>query len=679
MEGRLVALLVAIDEYVAPLNPLHGCRNDIAALSTYLHERTDRSAQLDLVTLVDEEATRDAVVTAFREHLGRAGPGDVALFAYAGHGSEEPAALEVAHLEPTGRIQTLVLHDCGRRIGGTLRRGLADKELSLLIAEVAAKGPHVVVVLDCCHSGGATRDPVVAVRGWSPEPELAPAELRDLVTELTEPRPLEAYLPGTMEHWSAPAARHVVLSACRSSEKAKELRIGEATRGAFSIALVEALSTLGSESTYRSVLTAARAHVERITEDQRPELFPLDPGSDGDALFLDGTITAVPAAFTMTLGRSGWEIDGGAVHGLRAPVGDEAFTLACTRPDAAPGEVSGIVRVTDVDIGRSQVEPIGWTPADPSYRVIVAGIPLPPAVVAFDLPCGDVPEPAVADVVDRVTRALETSGPGGGPSPYLTTSTETAPVMTALRVGVPSAGMARIARQDGTAVTTDTAVSDEDGARLVVARLEHIARWEQVRALGDHPSPLRGAVTIEVFEAADGERFRPHDRQPISSTGAYHLSYRMPDGGSPQPPRVFIEVCNVTDEALWVAVLDLTDRFRCHAVLPTVALAAGHRHALADGAVIPVSLPTGRPVESGATARDWMKVIVSDVDFDATVFDLAALDEPPAERSVTRAARPLSTLERLATKVVTRGDAAVTPDAVSRWAASTVLITTAVP
>ena len=110
------------------------------------------------------------------------------------------------------------------------------------------------------------------------------------------------------------------LSACRSFEKAKELRIGDATRGAFSLALLEALSALGTESTYRSVLTAASAHVERITEDQRPELFPLDPGADGDALFLDGRIVAAAASFTMTLGRSGWEIDGGARARLRPPV-----------------------------------------------------------------------------------------------------------------------------------------------------------------------------------------------------------------------------------------------------------------------------------------------------------------------------------------------------------------------
>ena len=72
-----------------------------------------------LQMLLDGEATRDAVVGAFRAHLGRAMAGDVALFAYAGHGSEEPAPPEIAHLEPTGRIQTLMFHDCNRRVDGT--------------------------------------------------------------------------------------------------------------------------------------------------------------------------------------------------------------------------------------------------------------------------------------------------------------------------------------------------------------------------------------------------------------------------------------------------------------------------------------------------------------------------------------------------------------------------------
>ena len=306
MAGRLAALLVGIDAYLPPVNALYGCRNDVTALRTYLEGRaTTGGNQLDIMTLFDGEATRDAVVAAFRSHLGSTGPGDVALFAYAGHGSEEPAPPEVAHLEPTGRIQTLVLSDCGRRIDGKLRRGLADKELSVLIAEVAAKGAHVALVLDCCHAGGATRDVEVNVRGWTPDPDTTAADLRELVTELTQPRPIAEFLPGTTDHWSAPAAPHVALSACRSFEKAKELHAGGTLQGAFSAGLIGALTALGPSSTYRSVLATARAHVERLVDEQRPELFPLDPGGEGDASFLDGRISPVPPSFTMSP-RSGW-------------------------------------------------------------------------------------------------------------------------------------------------------------------------------------------------------------------------------------------------------------------------------------------------------------------------------------------------------------------------------------
>ena len=70
-----------------------------------------------------------------------------------------------------------MFHDCNRRVGGRLRRALADKELSLLLAEVAANGPHVVVILDCCHSGGGTRDPFVRTRGWMPDVDNAEAGL----------------------------------------------------------------------------------------------------------------------------------------------------------------------------------------------------------------------------------------------------------------------------------------------------------------------------------------------------------------------------------------------------------------------------------------------------------------------------------------------------------------------
>jgi hypothetical protein len=677
MTRRVFALLVGIDAYRPPINPLWGCRNDIGAVEQYLQGRV--GDELVLRTLYDEEATRDALVAAFRDHLGQAGPGDVALFAYAGHGSEEPAPPAVAHLEPTGRIQTLMLHDSGRRVGGKLRRAFADKELAVLVAELAERGPHVAVILDCCHAGGGTRDPFVGIRGWLPDASAARDEAeRDLLLELATARPSTEFLAGALDRWVAPNAPHVALAACRSSETAKELRVGDDTRGAFSVALLEALDALGPRTTYRTLLTTVRSRVERSAYEQRPQLDPVEPGGLGDALFLDGTVTPVAARFTMSRATDGWEVDAGLVHGLRPPVGDEAYVLACTAPD---GTVAGVVRVTAVEFGRATVEPIGWEPEDVAYAAVVADVPLPTATVHVDPPLDESQSDVVAGVEERLRVALATAGAGGGPSPHVRLVAPTEPMadgVLRLRLAVPGPGIARITRADGTAVTTDVDVTTEAGVALLVGRLEHVARWEQVRALGGHPSPLADVVVLDVYEAEPGETVRPADRAPVAASGGYHFAYRQADEVW-EWPAAFMELRNTTDEELSVCVLDLTDRFRCHPVLPTVCLAAGHTVALWDGAPIPLTLPDDRPVAPGAVARDWLKVVVSDVDFDAAAFDLPQLDEPAPVARATRAVT-WSTLARVACRAVSRdiGESGPPPVA-ARWAAETIPFEITVP
>ena len=675
------ALLVAIDAYVPPINPLYGCRNDMAALRTYLEARA--GAELRLHVMEDDAATRDSLVAAFRDHLGAAGPGDVALFAFFGHGSEEPAPAEIAALEPTGRLQTILLHDCGRRIDGKLRRALADKELSLLIAEVAATGAHVVTILDCCHAGGGTRDPFARPRSWRPLLSDVAVADRDVVVALASARPATEFLPGALDQWSSPRPVHVALAACRSDELAKEHRVGDATRGAFSVALVESLDVLGTRTTYRSLLATVRARVERTTEEQRPELFPLDVGGPGDTLFLDGAVVPVAPTFTVARGPDGWEVDGGIVHGFRDPVGDEAFVLACHDDDA--GAVLGTVRVTSVDVGRSLVEPVAWAPADRAYRAAIVAVPLPPAEVQLDPPSadgGDGPDAAAVEAVHAAVRAaVATAGPGGTPSMAVRVVDEmtASPGALRLRVGVPAAGTASIRRADGSAVVGDVAGADGAAARLVVSRLEHIAAWELVRALGDHPSPLVDAVSLDLFEARPGEARRPADRPQLPTDGSCVLSYARAADGTWLAPSVFIELHSHADRDLFVAVLDLTDRFRCHPVVPTIKLGAGRPFAVADGDPIPASLPADEPVVPGASVRDWLKVIVSDVDFDASSFTMQQLDQPAPPR--TRSAPAFrSTLERLAARAITRdiggGPADATP---AQWSASTLVLEVRVP
>ena len=227
MSRTVYALMVGIDAYRPPVAPLRGCVNDIQSLHALLTERLSGSGMtFELLMLIDAQATRQAVIDGFTKHLCRAGPDDVALFCYAGHGSQQRTAPEFWHLEPDRLDETLVCFDSREPD----QYDLADKELAKLIAQVAQRNPHILVILDSCHSGSGTRD-------------MSTTGVRRAATDMRE-RPLSTYLvmPAEAEQldagmrsvnaagrWiMAPKGRHVVMSACQ--DNGKRARCGSVKR-----------------------------------------------------------------------------------------------------------------------------------------------------------------------------------------------------------------------------------------------------------------------------------------------------------------------------------------------------------------------------------------------------------------------------------------------------------------
>jgi hypothetical protein len=191
---------------------------------------------------------------------------------------------------------------------------------------------------------------------------------------------------------------------------------------------------------------------------------------------------------------------------------------------------------------------------------------------------------------------------------------------------------------------------------------------------------LRDAIRLELFETRSSDPGQPAGVTPlVAAAGDYRLEYRRL-GDAWETPAMLLRLVNTTRRDLFVGVLDLTDRFRCHASLfPTALIAAGRTVAIWDGRPIPAVLPTDRPIVSGAIARDWLKVVVSEADFDASAFEMPALDEPFVVRRSASAAP--SVLERLAGRVLTRGAASepATGSSNPEWCADTYAITIAVP
>lgn len=129
------ALLIGIDDY-DHFPSLGGCVNDVVALTPLLARHEDASPNFECQSRTSSTAriSRDLLLDAAERLLA---PGaDVALFYFAGHGAQE--ANDV----------TLVTADGTQQSPGV--------KLSDLLAKVqdSAVG-EVIVILDCCFSGGA--------------------------------------------------------------------------------------------------------------------------------------------------------------------------------------------------------------------------------------------------------------------------------------------------------------------------------------------------------------------------------------------------------------------------------------------------------------------------------------------------------------------------------------------
>jgi Caspase domain len=654
--GSVYALLVGVNEYPFPTNPLFGCRNDINQALEFLQGRV--TTGLDPAVLLDGQARRRAIIDGFRDHLGQAKEGDVALFWYSGHGSQQPVPPELWYLEPTGLNQTIVCADS--RTKGV--PDLADKELSILIDQVARAGAHIVVVLDCCHSGGGTREPLVSLRGIEQAAQAPP--LSALVPELRKlarrgPAAWGTGQPagthgGGREAGDPPlsgTAPYVALTACQSFEKAKEQLLEGEIRGVFSASLITALRTLAPGATYRDLLTAARCQVENATNDQVPELYPVEVDGTADQPFLGGTVQRPTASFILRRLHDGWEVDAGRCHGIPAPVGDDTVLFAVPRGREEAGR---LVRILEVRAERSLVQPLDWAP-DPQrqYPVQVASVPLAPTVVVVGGTPDD--EPAASDLV---VRSVQTAGPGGGPSPYVRVVTSDEPATgLRLRVAAPAHDgqpVYRILRGDGSPATADAEGHSAESARLVTARLEHIASWTQVKNLENPGSALAGAVSVEIVTAEPGETVVPKDRQALTPNhhGEIRLTYRRTPAGW-APPAIFIRLRNHWPDRLWCVLLDLTDRFRVHPKLfPGAFIGPAEVGAASDGRPTPITLPPGREVRPGAQVRDWFKLLVAEQQFGSLAFELPRLDEPPTRS--TDAIRPRGIVDRLGLRATAR-------------------------
>ena len=283
--GDVHALVIGINAYEAQggeLQDLQGAVNDALDIATALVE----TGVTSLRVLLDEDAHRDAIFSAWHAMKADAKPGDTLLLTFAGHGAQEPERIPGSERDGLDEVTVL----------GSFRTGaphnyqrIIDHEWRELVA--AAPDFQVVLVFDACHSGSMNRS---LARGRSRFGQYGAIREDQLPMPSSAPRNEP---PGVLSH-------EVYLGATRDDLLVQEIILDGEPRGALSYLFGRALRG-AADLDGDGVIT--RGEMRRFIDENVRQLterrqFPavLYQGSDDVPLFRGGGCPQQAAAALTT-------------------------------------------------------------------------------------------------------------------------------------------------------------------------------------------------------------------------------------------------------------------------------------------------------------------------------------------------------------------------------------------
>ncbi|RSL48399.1 hypothetical protein CEP53_009554 [Fusarium sp. AF-6] len=244
-QGRKSALLIGINKYSSPpLADLRGCLSDVVATERFLTEVAGISNITKLISPPDSPNDRlptlSNILHAFKTLADNAKPGDFIYIHYSGHGTRLSTAFSDIKGDSVPLDECLVL----ARSDGKIDH-LRDVEIAFLLKQIADKGATITFVLDCCHSGGATRgdDEDDAVRGSDEIPDENFFDLNRKPIQSVEDLQDAWGLPpddgddggrggSVVMHWMTASKGINFLAACQPQQKSQEVpRTAQVRRG----------------------------------------------------------------------------------------------------------------------------------------------------------------------------------------------------------------------------------------------------------------------------------------------------------------------------------------------------------------------------------------------------------------------------------------------------------------
>lgn len=305
------ALIIAIGDYPKQggWGSISG-NKDVPYLKTALLNQG--FADNHIITLIDSQATRNAIEQELSNLHNRIKPGDVVLVHFSTHGEQieddngdEPDGLDeaiVTYLSVAPNKST----DFSKDTAEYLRDDIFGQYVQLFREKLGPQG-DVLVLMDACHSGSGTRGQSKTRGGAQP---LVSAQYKKSNT--TNPKS-EVFKDAGKQHVNL--ASYVVISAARAEELAFELLTEDnQSMGSLSYAFCKAIQQLENGITYRGLFGKIQSIIQTKIQGQHPVM----EGDGVDRQLFGGQFKLQQPFVEIDkyLGPNIFEISGGRFFGL---------------------------------------------------------------------------------------------------------------------------------------------------------------------------------------------------------------------------------------------------------------------------------------------------------------------------------------------------------------------------
>ena len=254
------AIIIAIGDYPAKTGwSSISSTNDVPLINSTLLNQDFKAENITI--LKNEEATRAGILKAIEDLQSTIKPGDIVVIHYSGHGQQ---IFDNNGDEIDDKDESIVPYDALVRYTSNYKgeNHIRDDELGNIIANfrnALGKNGQLLILLDSCHSGSATRggkarggEATFAPPNWTPTSEKNTSGSG--LVEATEVKD--------------DAAPFVMLSGA----SADELNYEYEGYGSLSFAFSKAMNELGTDFTYRKLFSAISANMNVISPKQTPTI-----------------------------------------------------------------------------------------------------------------------------------------------------------------------------------------------------------------------------------------------------------------------------------------------------------------------------------------------------------------------------------------------------------------------